>query len=206
MSSKLRMPNDGVVGTSQVFAVVGMSGSGKTEVVSALARLTGARTVYLGGVVIEEIERRGRKVTEESEAEVRMELRQAHGMEAMAVLRLPQILDAIAGGLPVVVDGLYSYSEYCFLKENLGPRLLVVAVHAPFWLRVQRLRDRPIRPLTVEEVRTRDKREVETMEKGGPIAIADFHILNDGSVSEISNSIAARVLGQLKRHTQLIEG
>lgn len=186
--------------TPLVFAIVGMSGSGKSEVVSSLAEFTGGEVVYFGGVVIEEIEKQGRKVTEESEAEVRMKLRYEYGMEAMAVLRLPQILDAVNTNKVAIIDGVYSYSEFSFLKEKLGTQLIVIAVHAPFSMRVERLANRLIRPLSINEIGKRDKREIETMEKGGPIAVADFHLVNDGQISDLKEALKNRVLERLGTH------
>jgi dephospho-CoA kinase len=58
--------------------------------------------------------------------------------------------------------------------------MVVVAVVAPRTLRYQRLTTRDDRPLTVEEAIRRDHQEIETLEKGGPIAIADYTLLNNG--------------------------
>ena len=47
-----------------------------------------------------------------------------------------------------------------------------------------RLSKRKIRPLTEEEARSRDISEIENLHKGGPIAMADFLVVNDGSEKE----------------------
>lgn len=183
--------------TPLVIAVVGMSGSGKSEVVQLISDIVGGEIVYFGGVVIEEIERQGRVVTEESESEIRMALRKQHGMEAMAKLCMPRINEAVSRNLTVIVDGLYSYSEYLFLKNALGDNLVTLAVHSPFYLRIARLANRPVRPLSALEIHRRDKREVETMEKGGPIALADFHLINDGSLADLGDQLKQKVLCRL---------
>ena len=46
-------------------------------------------------------------------------------------------------------------------------------------VRKQRLSSREVRPLTPEQVDSRDKAEIENLEKGGPIAKADYFILNN---------------------------
>ena len=58
---------------------------------------------------------------------------------------------------------------------------MLVAITAPRQSRYQRLATRPIRPLTPTEAQERDIREIEHLEKGGPIAMADYTLLNDGS-------------------------
>lgn len=187
----------------RVVAVVGMSGSGKSEVVRFLVERLGGTRIYFGGVVIEEIERQGRIVTEESEADVRMALRGEHGMEAMAKLCLPKIHAIISSDHFAIVDGLYSYSEYKYLQGMLGQGLLTLAVHTPFHLRVERLANREVRPLSIEEIHKRDAREIETMEKGGPIALADFHVVNDRTLKDLQidleRCVQAMHSGQLLR-------
>ena len=80
----------------------------------------------------------------------------------------------------VVLDGLYSWSEYKYLREKLGDRLVILALVTGAGVRKARLANRPVRPLTSSEVDSRDYAEIENLEKGGPIAIADYYIDNNG--------------------------
>ena len=56
--------------------------------------------------------------------------------------------------------------------------------------RYKRIGSRSERPLTQEETVTRDWAEIENLEKGGPIAMADYFIVNCGSVFETRRKIA----------------
>ena len=60
----------------------------------------------------------------------------------------------------------------------------------PKAMRRKRLAERPVRPLTPEESAMRDKTEIENLEKGGPIAIADYYLDNSGTVSELHDKFA----------------
>ena len=160
-----------------VVAVVGMCGSGKsvaTEVFTA----AGWPKVYFGGITMEELERRGLPKNEKNEKAVREELRAEYGLAAYAVKLLPRI-EALAEEGNVVLDGLYSWSEYTYLKERLGDRLHVLAIVTDRKRRYDRLTGREIRPLTEEEAASRDYAEIENLEKGGPIAIADTFMTNN---------------------------
>ena len=64
-----------------------------------------------------------------------------------------------------------------------------MAIIAPRGLRHQRLAQRPERPLTPAEALDRDYAEIENVEKGGPIAIADHYIMNTGSLEDLHTSI-----------------
>ncbi len=61
----------------------------------------------------------------------------------------------------------------------------VVAVWSPPALRYERLSSRPVRPLTVEQAEARDYAEIENVNKGGPIAMADFTISNCSTLESL---------------------
>ena len=174
--------------TRSIIATVGMCGSGKSVAGERLEAL-GFVKVYFGGLTIEEVKRRGLPVNEKNERAVREELRRTHGMGAFAVLSLPAIEAALREGRRVLIDGLYSYSEYKILKEKYGDGLLILAVFTPRHLRYNRLARRPVRPLTIEEAVSRDYSEIENLEKGGPIALADYTLVNDGTREQLVTAL-----------------
>lgn len=167
----------------KVVAIVGMAGSGKSEVAKIFVENNFAK-VRFGDITDREIKKRGLKLNEPNERQVRQELRQEHGMAAYAKLSLPEIDSLLKSG-GVVVDGLYSWEEYLLLKSHYGDSLSVVAVWASPKTRYERLAKRPVRPLTKEEVVSRDVTEIENTNKGGPIAIADFTIINESSLENL---------------------
>jgi dephospho-CoA kinase len=168
----------------RIIATVGMCGSGKSVAGERLEQLGFAR-VYFGGLTIDEVRRRGLAVNEKNERAVREELRRTHGMGAFAVLSLPKIEALLREGKRVLIDGLYSFSEYKILKEKYGDGLLVIAVFTPRALRYERLARRAERPLGPAEAVSRDYAEIENIEKGGPIALADYTLVNDGTGEEL---------------------
>jgi dephospho-CoA kinase len=163
--------------------IVGMAGSGKSEV-ARVFETAGFARVRFGDITDEEVRRRGLELNEANERRVREELRREHGMAAYAKLSLPRI-DALLQSTDVVVDGLYSWEEYTLLKNHYGDRFTVVAVWASPATRHRRLAGRPIRPLTPQEAVSRDIAEIEQTNKGGPIAMADFTIINDSSLETL---------------------
>ena len=168
---------------NKVIALVGMCGSGKS-VVSDYYREKGYFYIYFGGITMEELKRRGMEVNPANEKMVREELRATHGMGAYAIMSLPKIEIALKTG-SVICDGLYSWSEYRTLKKKFGDELVVVCVYAPPKLRYERLEKRAVRPITHEESRKRDFAEIENLEKGGPIAMADYTLFNTGELDDL---------------------
>lgn len=154
------------------IAVVGLAGSGKTELVRFLEKEYGLPNVYFGKHVLDEVNRRKLAVTEENERVVREELRQQHGMAAMAILSWPEI-ERLISTSHVLIESLYSWEEYRYLLAKLGERLKILARFASPSVRYERLTNREVRPLTKEQAEERDIREIEMSHKAGPIVMAD---------------------------------
>ena len=173
----------------KIIAFVGLPGSGKSEAVEYLTE-KGHPKVYFGGVVLDAMTTAGIEHTPENEQPFREELRVREGKDFVAkriIEELHRLIDA--GQKRIVADGLYTWTEYKLLKHEFPGELIVVAVVAPKHIRHHRLTIRPLRPLTIEEANDRDWAEIENLEKGGPIAIADHYIVNDGSLEELHEQI-----------------
>lgn len=182
----------------KVLLLVGMPGAGKSSCIDHVVE-SGIPKVYFGGVVVNETLRRYGKTTEEKEKLVREEMRQKDGKAAIALKIIPEITKLFKKHDRVVADGLYSWTEYKLFKEMYGENAIVVAVTAPRHLRHQRLANRPIRPFTKQEANSRDYSEIEFIEKGGPIANADYTLVNDGDPYDLINK-----LDQILRETKFI--
>ncbi len=179
-----------------VVALVGLSGVGKSKAVELIGNIRDFETVYFGGVVLAELKARGLDHTQAAEADVRESLRTEFGMAAMALKSLPAIEASLAAGRDVLIDGLYSYAELKVLRKTLGNRLWLIAIHARKSVRAKRLASRPLRPLTATEMVERDRREIDNVEKAEPIALADFHIVNDGSEAVLAAALGG-CLGEI---------
>jgi dephospho-CoA kinase len=167
-----------------ILAVLGMTGSGKSEVSHHLASL-GFPAIRFGQVVVDEIARRGLDLNPANERTVREELRSTYGMDVCARRSLPAIRKALEESPLVIIDGLYSWSEYRTLRAGLDENLVLLLVFTSRETRYHRLMARPERPLTFQEAQERDISEIENVEKGGPIAFADYALLNDGTKEEL---------------------
>ena len=171
----------------KVVAVVGMTGAGKSEA-ARLFEENGFIKIRFGDVTDEEVRKQGLELNEENERRVRELLRERYGMAAYAILNLSRI-DLALKKSPVVIDGLYSWEEYTSLKNYYGKNFYVVAVWASPKIRYARLVARAERRLTLEEAAGRDKAEIEKLNKSGPIAIADFTILNESSLKNLEKEV-----------------
>ncbi len=171
----------------KVVSIVGMAGSGKSEV-SGIFEESGFVRIRFGDITDREVKKRGLELNEASERRIRELLRHKLGMAAYARLNMPRIEEALSCS-DVVIDGLYSWEEYTFLKDHFKDSFVVIAVFASPKKRYTRLVSRPVRPLTLEEAASRDRSEIENTNKGGPIAVADFTIINESSLANLKKEV-----------------
>lgn len=167
-----------------VVVFVGMPGAGKSSCVDHL-KAKGIPSVYFGGIVVDETIRRYGKADEEHEKIVREEFREKEGLGVLAKRIIPEIDELLKTDSRVVADGLYSWSEYKEFRRHFGDKVCFIAIAAPRIVRHERLEHRPLRPFTDQEVTDREYAEIENLEKGGPIANADYTIVNDNSANDL---------------------
>jgi len=177
-----------------VIAVVGLTGSGKSEAVSRLVE-RGFVRIGFNDILYMELDMRGLSHIQKNEKPIREELRTKEGMGVMAVRSLPQIDVILEKGENVVIESLYSWSEYKVIKEKYQNVFKILAIYAPPEIRYERLSKREVRPLTHEGAKARDYAEIENIEKAGPIAIADWTIINVGTKEELINDVDKLVDG-----------
>ena len=156
---------------NKLIAIVGMCGSGKS-IASDYFENLGYQKVYFGGVTMAKLKEAGLEVNPENERAMREGLRKEYGMAAYAIILLPKIEELLSKG-NVILDGLYSWDD-----------LKVIAIVVNKDKRYARLANREIRPFNNEEAKDRDITEIENLAKAGPIAFADYYILNDENIEE----------------------
>lgn len=165
--------------STRIVAFVGLAGSGKS---SAVEYLTAKHIpkIYFGGIIYKAMEDAGVAVTWESQQTFREDIRKREGNDFVvkrAIIEARRLIDA--GQHRIVLDGLYTWSEYKILKHEFPGEMTVIAIVTPKHDRKTRMANRPDRPMTPQQVDERDWTEIENLEKGGPIAIADYFVHND---------------------------
>ena len=176
---------------AKIIALVGLAGSGKSSAVEYLTE-KGFPKIYFGGVIYKAMDEAGIEKTWDNQQQFREEIRRREGKDFVIKRVIKNIHDLInAGQNKIVLDGLYTWSEYKFLKHEFPGQVVVIAIVTPKYLRYQRMAKRIERPMQPHEVDQRDWSEIENLEKGGPIAIADYFIINDGSLEQLHQKIDA---------------
>ncbi len=166
----------------KLIALVGMPGSGKGTCTDHLAKKYDLPLIHFGHMMYEEVQRRGLDNVAD-EKFVREDMRAKEGPAVIAKMVAKKAEGYIANGArAIVLDGLYSWSEYKYLREKFGDGLIVIAVAAPRKTRYERVlarTDGHRKYTSADQVETREIDEIEHLEKGGPIAFADYTLVNE---------------------------
>ncbi|MBN1503174.1 AAA family ATPase [Candidatus Woesearchaeota archaeon] len=180
-----------------IVAIVGMAGSGKTTVADFL-RKDGWGYIRLGQLTLDIIKDKGLEPTEQNEKPIRESLRKEHGMAAYAILNFPKI-DELLKSRDVIVDGLYSWEEYLEFEKRYKQDFTTLAIYASPKTRYQRLskrsfkletdQDMRFRPSPPQDTKKRDEAELMNLNKSGPIAMADYTIINESTIENLKNQV-----------------
>ena len=171
-----------------VLGIAGLHGSGKTEVAKALGKFD-VPNVRMGDVVLEELKRRGKEINEASVASVADELRRREGLGAIAKRCIPLIRARGEGKRAVVVDGIRGIAEVEEFRRAFGDGFHLIAVWVNERIRYGRIksRRRVDDARSLETFRGKDQREL-GWGLGEAFALADFMILNEGTLEELHQS------------------
>lgn len=171
-----------------IVAFVGLAGSGKTEAVNYLADEYKLPTVSFSSVINDYVDEHKLEHTEKVHKQLRREFRDKYGMASMAILRKEKLDSILKEQKTVLIEGLYSWEEYIYLKETFPyATVYLVAVWARKDLRWERAAKRNYRPgLHGAE---RDVNELLETNKGPAIAFADFLVVNDFTMGDFHDKL-----------------
>lgn len=175
----------------KIIATCGLPASGKTVVTKYLIS-KGYYNIYFGDVTFDEMKRLNLEINEKNERITRERIRKENGgIGAYAKFIIPKIRKAIKDGrTKIVLESLYSWEEYTAIKKEYGDNFFVIATLAPFDLRAERIGKRfDERPITKEETKSRDYSQIKNLHQAGPIAYADFPIINTTTVKHVYSEI-----------------
>ena len=182
----------------KLICLVGLPGAGKTEVADYLMKKRDFGFVRFGQITLDWFIKKGIRPTEKKERKFREDIRRRHGMAAYAKLNVSKF-DALLKKEDVIGDGLYSWEEYLYLKNRYKDKLIIVAVYAPPSQRYARLIGRgkkhskdaklQFRSFTLREAKARDKAQIENLHQAGPIAMADYTLLNVCTIGVLRKQI-----------------
>ncbi len=182
-----------------VVGLAGMPGAGK-GVISRVVNEKGYAIVVMGDVIRAETKLRGLEPTPENIGKTMLKIREEEGSTVVAKKCIPKI--AGADTEIVLVDGIRSLDEVQEFKKEF-PKFALIAVHSSPETRFGRLfrRKRSDDPSGWEEFLNRDTREL-SVGQGNVIAMADYMIINEGTLEEYKTRISEVLEAAINKWTK----
>lgn len=181
-----------MTGSKKIIAILGLPGSGKTEVIEYLMKEHAWPKVYFGDVTFDEMKKRGLEVNEKNERIVREDLRAKFGLLHYTKEVIKKV-EALKDSPVILIESLYSWEEYLYFREHFGDEFFTIAIFASPKTRYERLGRRAIRPLTPEEAQGRDYAQITNISQAGPIAMANYTVDNNDGLDELKSQVDLRV-------------
>ena len=177
-----------------LICITGMPGSGKSIIAKAATDLK-LPVVNMGDVVREETLKRYGVIEPDLMRKVSADLRREFGNRIIAIRTLEKIKDI--DDPIIVVDGVRSLEEIDVFKSH--GNVVIIAIHASPKTRFERIRrrGRPGDPDNWDDFWRRDLVEL-SFGIGYVIALADYMIVNEGSIEEAYKR-AREILERLKQ-------
>lgn len=171
----------------KIIAIVGMPGAGKSETADYF-RKKRYPVLRFGDQTEIGLKELGKDLNQDNERWYREKLRKELGMAAYAMKIKPRIEAIDETEKVVVLDGLYSWEEYQYLEDEY-PNLIMLCIYTNPKIRYKRLSRRANRGLSIAESRKRDIAELENLNKGGPIAMADYLVVNCADIKDLYDQL-----------------
>lgn len=181
---------------SKIVLIVGLPGSGKDEAAKAIGEELGYKVLTMSDELLEELKRRGLKVTRENMRKVGMELREKMGPSAVAKLVIERI-ERMRDEQGFVVSGIRNIEEIEEFERRFGDDVITIAILAFKKMRFLRQlrRKRPgFDKGSFDEFLSEDRKEIRTFHLGDAIAASDYFILNEGSLEDLKWEILRLLL------------
>ncbi len=170
-----------------LITIVGLHGSGKTDTADFFKKKK-LPVISFGDIVNEYIDNNNMSHTEEVHRKMRNDIRTKHGKAGFAVLNFEKIKNAFKENMTVVVDGMRSWEEYLYLKEQLpNVKIYIPALYADKNLRYKRVKNRNKR--SNHYGKDRDLNEITETNLGPTIAYCDFLIKNNYSLEDLYDKL-----------------
>lgn len=174
---------------AKIITFVGMAGTGKSAATTYLTE-RGIPKVSFGDIIAQKMESAGLDANPENERIIREKLRLDQSGDQVLDQVISEVHNLIdAGQHRIVIDGLGVWDSYKRLKHEFPGNLLIVALTAQRHIRIRRLANRAEKPLSEPQVNARDYDEIETLNKGGVLAMADHFLFDNGSLEMLHTQI-----------------
>ncbi len=150
-------------------------------------------SIDMGRVIKKKMEEENVPITRDSVREFATKIRESMGFDIVAKLCVPTIEEALQAGKTVVIEDIKGLVEARFFRHRFADKFILVAVHAPPYIRFKRAQSREAgwdqkQMSSSEDFDFRDDKEL-GWGLGNAVAMADYIIVNDGTLDDFRENV-----------------
>jgi dephospho-CoA kinase len=171
-----------------ILGIVGMPGSGKTEIAS-LFKKKSFKILEMGEIVRAMMKKKGLEINNVSLRKFASEIRKKYGKKFVAEETVKKIKKISKSNKNIIIVGIRSPDEIVFFKKNFN-KIIIIAVSAPKKIRFERMvsRNRIDDPESIKDFEYRERKEIGYgVEKA--LKNADYIIANTGTRKDLKIGI-----------------
>jgi len=183
----------GIFLIKKAYGIVGMPGSGKSEIIK-VARELNIPVFSMGDAIRNELKEKGIDITPENMGRYMLVIRKNFGLDIVAKKTFERISECASD--KIIIDGLRNYEEIEFFKSKIK-HFYIIAVHSSPKTRFLRLKERK-REDDSDEWKVflkRDEREL-SVGIGKVIALADFILDNEKELKVVQEEFKKLLLNE----------
>lgn len=180
-----------------VLGFVSLPGAGKSTALKAVKDL--GSIVIMGDVIRAETQRRNLPLTDENLGSVASDLRRKEGRGIIAKRCLDKIKNKETN--VVFVDGLRSMKEVEVFRQYWDFPVIAIKISQKKRFEIIKKRNRDDDPTTLEELKQRDKREI-NFGLQNVIENADYVIYNNSTIKKLKKKTRQKVLEIIKNYSK----
>lgn len=179
----------------KVIGLTGSIGSGKEVLKEFLVKKFPSYYVTLSDIIRAELEKKKKAFDRKALQDQGNEMRRKYGDHILAKFAVEYLS---RDKKLIIIDGIRNLGEAEYLKKKFGSSFILIGIDAPREIRFERISKRGEErdPKTFEEFVVLDERDLGLNEPDGGLQvakcleIADYKIINDGSLEELQNKIS----------------
>ena len=165
-----------------VIGVTSLARAGKDTFADYIVKKYGYKKFNMSDVLKEELIKQGKEPTKNNMSLLGDELRKKFGEDIV----MKMLFDRIIGEKKVVITGIRSLKEIVFIRTKCD-YFFLVAIEANKEIRFSRRKEND--PQTKKEFFARDERDIKNKGLGEVIELADYKIINNGTLEEFYKNI-----------------
>jgi dephospho-CoA kinase len=177
-----------------VIGICGLGGAGKDTAIKEISKIRKISEIQLRTIVEDQLKLEGKEINNENLRICATKLREKYGQDVIAKRAVKKVKKMLLDTDFVIINSIKSLDEADTFRKGLKSKFILLSVYASPKTRFERLSKRGLAwdMTDYKSFEWRDRVEL-SWGLGGAIAMADFIILNEGTIAELNRDVISLI-------------